>query len=488
MFKKPSKKQLLIRRIVFSIIATFAVIAIVTITVLTMLGFRLDSHNGRLEQGALLQLDSTPGGATVWVDGTSTGSRTATKRTLIAGTHTIKMTKDKYEDWNRTLTIQPGTLTWLNYVRLVPKDRTAQSVAQYKELSQLEFSADKKWALAHEQVASPTFGLVDLRSETVRSTELVLPTTLYSETSGADAAHAFSIKRWNPSGRYVLVQHTFGKDMAEWLVIDTENVTQSVNITRALNLGINDIRFAGSNGKHFFALANDGTIRKLDLSAGTISRALVTHVQHFSVFDTTVVSYIGVDPTNASKRVAGVYRDGDDIPHILRTTDSLETTLLITAGKYFGDDYVAIAEGDTVSILKGSYPSSSSQDTSSLHDFAEMELTGAVTHLSMGPASDIVIAQTDTGFATYEIEHRRSATAAFNGTQRTALAWLDNAYLWNVVDGKLMMRDFDNANVYAITTADPAYSASLSTNGRFFYMVAKQDDGYHLHRIKMNLD
>ena len=49
MFKKPTKKQFLIRRILLSVLATFSVVTIVTVTILSMLGFRLDSGNGRLE-------------------------------------------------------------------------------------------------------------------------------------------------------------------------------------------------------------------------------------------------------------------------------------------------------------------------------------------------------------------------------------------------------------------------------------------------------
>ncbi len=489
MFKKPSKKQLLIRRIAFSVLATFAVLVIVTVTVLSMLGFRLDSHNGRLEQGALLQLDSLPGGANVLIDGDDTGSRTATKRTLIAGTHNVTMTKDQYEHWTRTLSIEPGTLTWLNYVRLVPKERTPQSVAEYKTLSQLEFSPGGRWALAHETAASSKLKLIDLRSETVKTTELTIPAALYSEAETPAINHAFEIRRWNPAGRYVLVKHTYGPANAhEWLVLDTENITQSSNVTRTLSVEAHNLDFAGTNGKSLYALTNDNSIRKLDLAAGTISRALVTHVKSFSVFDTTILSYVGTDPTDATKQVAGIYRDGDEFPHILRTVDNLETTLHIAAGKYYGDDFVAIAEGNIVSILKGSYPGSTSQDASTLHEFAEMELIGAVNKLSFGPASDIVFAQTDTAFGTYEIEHRRHASAELTGDVRTSLQWIDNAYLSSIIDGKLVMRDFDNSNNYTIATADAAFGSSLSTNGRFYYMVAKNDNGYQLQRVRMILE
>src|SRR5690606_3045230 len=120
--------------------------------------------------------------------------------------------------------------------------------------------------------------------------------------------------------------------------------------------------FASTNGKGLYALTNDGTLREVDLGAETLSRAFVTHVDSFTVFDNTVVTYVGTDPDDATVRVAGIYRDGDEASHILRTTTIPDTVLRISTGRYFSNDYIAIAEGNVVSILKGNYPSSSAQD------------------------------------------------------------------------------------------------------------------------------
>ncbi|NCS83015.1 hypothetical protein GW746_01200, partial [Candidatus Saccharibacteria bacterium] len=83
MFRRPSQRKQLIQRIVVSIIAMLFIVAGVIVTVLFILGYRLDSDSGRLEQGALLQFESVPGGAGVFVDGNYTGSQTTTKRTVI---------------------------------------------------------------------------------------------------------------------------------------------------------------------------------------------------------------------------------------------------------------------------------------------------------------------------------------------------------------------------------------------------------------------
>lgn len=490
MFKKPTKRQFIIRRIILSTVATFSVIIIATVAILFMLGYRLDSGNGRLEQGALLQFDSSPNGADVYVDGYSIGSRTATKHTVVAGSHTVRMTRSGYQDWSRTVNIEAGTLTWLDYTRFVPKERPVQPVANYQTLTSMKMSPDNKWALAQEKADAAIFQLVDLRAQDVKTSILTLPAAVYSDAETEGVTHSFAPVVWETGGRYILLKHLY-KDQTEWIVLDTQNVAQSTNVTRVFSTGFSDIQFAGTSGKVLYGLTNDGTIRKIDLSAETLSRAFVTHVESFSIFDNTIISYVGIDPTDATKRVAGVYRDGDEMPHVLRTATSLDVAFKITAGRYYSDNFVAIAEGNVVTILKGSYPGSSSQDTSSLAQYATFDLEGVVSALSFSRTADYVVAQSGESFMGYEIEHKRVAagTVAVNpGQTASTLKWLDVAHLWNDDNGTLLMRDFDGTNIFSIMRVESGFDAGLSQNGRFFYGVSRNENGYHLQRVKMVLD
>lgn len=490
MFKKPTKRQFIIRRILLSSLATMSVIIIATVAILSMLGYRLDGNNGRLEQGALLQFDSAPNNADVYIDGKSIGTRTATKQTVIAGTHSVKMTKAGYQDWNRTLTLAAGTLTWLDYALLVPTERPVQTVTTHESLVGMNISPDRKWALVQEKTDVPTFRLIDLRSEQVKNTPLNIPASLYSEATTEGVTHSFDIVSWDSGSRYVLVKHLYG-GQTEWLVVDTQNSGASVNATQLLSVEFKDLRFAGTSGKVLYGLTTDGAIRKVDLSAATLSRAFVTHVDSFNIYDNTVVSYIGTDPGDATKNIAGVYRDGDESAHVLRSVSVGDGDLKITASRYHTDDFVAIAEGNKVTILKGNFSGSSIQDdASSFKRYADLELSGAVSALSFSPKGDYVLAQSGETFKSYEIEHMRADVGTIPTTGRAAstLKWLDVAHLWNDDNGVLTIRDFNGINVFAIMDVERGFDAGLSQNGRFFYGVGKNDKGFHLQRVKMILE
>lgn len=489
MFKRPTKKQLLVRRIFFSTIATVSVLVILAVTILFLLGFRLDSGN-RLSQGALLQFDSTPNNATVSIDEKDIGVRTAGKQTVVAGVHTVLFSKDRYEDWTRTIDFAAGTLTWLDYARMVPKERNAEAVANFKTVVGAKASPDNQFILLQELADQPIFQLADLRSTSVELSNLTLPAALYSEPTTAGVAHTFALDEWNVGGRYILVKHEYNGQL-EWLIVDTENVSESTNVTRLLSVGFKDLRFAGTNGRTLFGLTNDNNIRKLDLSSATLSRALVSNVETFDLFDTDTISYVGISPTDSTKRVAGVYQDGDNEPHVLRTANSLDTVLKIAVGTYFNDNYVAIAEGSKVTILKGSYQTSGNNDMTDLKQFADIDLDGPITQLSLSPKSDYILAEAGDLFATYEIEHKRIAHGTLESTPTTAatsLQWLDISHVWNQQNGSLVMRDFDNANIYSINTVTGDFDATISQNGRFFYSIGKSSEGFTLQRVKMILD
>lgn len=491
MYKKPTKKQLLIRRILLSSLATLSVIIIATVSILLMLGFQLNSTDGTLEQGALLQFDSKPNGADVYVDGVNINARTASKKAVISGTHTVLMAKTGYQDWTRTLTLDAGTLTWLDYTRLVPKERPIEKVATYATLTTTLFSPDYKWVLVQGDASVPRFQLVDLRSQTIKQTQVELPSTSYSEPTTEGVTHSFNLVSWDSEGRYVLVKHTYG-EKTDWLVLDTQNVAQTVNVTQLLGADFKDIQFASTNGKTLYGLTTDGTIRKLDLSAATISRAFVTRAVSFSMYyDDKVLGYIGETANDATKLVAGIYKDGDESGHVLRTATNKDAALKIAVSSYHDNKYVAIAEDNVVTVLKGSYPSSTDDDASSLSKFATFELSGAVSNVSISPEGAFVVAQSGESYKSYEIEHERAAVGMISvaaGQVAPTLQWLDVAHLWNIQGSTLMMRDFDGSNVYEIMTVEPGFSASLSQNGRYFYAVGKDDKGYHLQRVKMILD
>jgi hypothetical protein len=488
MFRRPTKKQLLIRRIITYTVMVLAVLVIVAGTILFILGYRLDGDKGRLEQGALVQFDSLPTGADVLIDGTSIHANTTSKQSVVAGVHAFKMQKYGYQDWSKTLNVKAGTLEWLDYVRLVPTNLPTQSVENYPTVYGEKASPDYKWVLVQEKADTPTFQLVDLRSQTVKSSTITVPTSVYTDATTEGVTHSFAIESWDTDGRYVIVKHTYN-DKSEYIVVDTQDVATSVNVSQLLSISLTELKFSGTSGNVLYGLS-DGVVRKLDLSSATISRGLVTNVSSFNMFDTNIITYTGADPANTAHQVAGIYREGDEASHILRTVDDLTTPLTIAATQYYSDDYVAISEGLKVTVLKGNYPSPSDVASASLKPYDEFKTSANIDSTSFSETGDHLVVQSGLNFTSYEVEYMRRTDATVTTSETTphTLQWLDDAYLWAVYDGHLSIREFDGTNTHVIMGMEPGFDATLSQNGKYLYGMAKSANGYQLQRVTMILN
>jgi hypothetical protein len=464
---------------------TFAVIVIVGVTILSILGYRFNKSG--LEQGALVQFDSHPGGATVMIDGSSNGvgGHTPAKASLTAGQHTFTIQSVGYQTWSKTLTLASGTLTWLDYGRLIPVDLPINKVLDYPTLVSAVPSPDQQNILVQTDAASPNFNLVSISSDTVKQTQVSLPTEIYSVSSETGATHNFKVIGWDGGGRYVLLDHTYG-NQKEWLVLDTENPSSSENITTTLSVDIHDVTFAGSSGSVFYGIDSSNNLRRYDLSAGTISRVLVANVKSYDLYENNIISYVGTTTTNPAEQVVGLYRDGDDAPVVLKTVTT-DPTMHINYAHYYNNHYVAISEGSQVTILKGSLPRSTA-DSSSLKSFANFNTDATVTDLSFAPSGQYVVAQSAAAFTSYDVGYSRKTTVSLQTPSQTKpLQWLDNAYLWGDSDSKLTIREFDGTNVHTINAVAPGFGATLTSNGRWLYSVGKTETGYQLQRVRLIL-
>jgi len=463
---------------------TLAVVVVVPLITFFMLGYRIDTSKGNIEQYAFLQFNSSPSGATVSVDGAIIGFKTPTKTSTPAGKHVVVMWRSGYEKWQKTVSVKPGTLTWLNYALLVPKDLTVKSVANYASVYSSLASSKGDYMLVQPLADKASFSLVDISSDTARSTDLTLPASLY--TQAADST--FRLEKWSDNERYALVSHKYG-DKTEWLVVDTQNLSQSKNATKLFDLALTNVEFADDSGNTLYAL--DGSdLRKLDLGAATISKPLVSNVTSYSVYiKSKVITYVGVNGSNKSQRVAGVYRNGDDSPYVMKTVSGdASIPLNITTTNYFNDNYIAMSYGKEVEILGGSYPNTTSDNANNMKKIESFKSKVDISNLSFSPTGKYVFVQSGAYFASYDLEYQNLVESSLIGNGNVSpVRWLDENHVWTERNGKLTIYEFDGANAHTINSVVEGQAATLTNNGRFLYSIGTSKSGYQLQRVRMIL-
>lgn len=481
MFKKASEQKDVIKRVALSTFSSLIVLIIVAIVTFFMLGYRLNV-NGGVEQYAFLQFASNPSGAYIDVDGSVIG-KTPNKTSVPAGEHKITITKDGYKTWTKTVTITSGTLTWLDYALLIPSDLTNESVMNIDSVYDSLTSRDNNYILIQKSANLPDFIVVNVSSSSTSSSSISIPDTIYTNTG---SINTYQIMSWDESERYVLIKHTYDNSV-EWIVLDTQNVSSSVNLTKTFDISISKAEFIGNNGNSIYVL-NSGDLRKLDISSGTISKTLISDVTDFNYYnESNMVTYTTVTTSGDTKeRNVGIYNGSSD-PYILRTIDYDENTpLLIATTHYFNEDYIAIAEGKKIDILGGSYPTSNSDSSDNLSVIETLTLSNNVESLSFSPSGEFAFIRSGELVATYDLEYENLSSMTIDGLKSSdRVKWLNDNYIWYNIDGNLTIREFDGDNQNTISTSLTNQDVVLTDNVKYIYSVQKADSGYRLIRTKL---
>ncbi len=475
------------KRIVTYAFMSVAVVVLVTILVFVMLGYRY-AGGGRIEQGGLVQFDSQPNGADVTIDGTKFGTNTPSKTTLASGTHTITINRGGYQPWRKTVNLVAGAVLWLNYARLIPSQLSPENVADFPAVAGATSSPDQKTMTVIEKADAPVIQMADVSGDAIKTSVFTLPDDSYTHPD-AGKSQVFTLEDWDAGSRYFLVKHTYNDTQTEWLLVDSQNAANTKNISRIFDIQASKVIFSGNDSHVLYGLIGTD-VRKIDVAGATLSRPLVTHAADFSIFDQTTIVYSTVYDATTGTRTVGYYEDGaQNATPIKVIRDDGTPSLHIALGRYFGDMYTAIADGNTVTITTGDLPTANTP-TPKQQTVTTLSVPGGVQYLSIRTEGRFVMMQTQGTFITYDLELKKQTTTTIVGSTPITreLGWIDTYMPWSDRDGMLRLYEFDGANQHSIMPVVPGMAVDLSQNGKYLYGIGKSNDGvYHLERVRLNL-
>jgi hypothetical protein len=486
MYHPPSKKRQVLTRIAVYSLMNISIVLLLGISLLYTLGYRFDSQAQKVEQSGLIQYASVPPGASVKVDGSDIGVRSPTKSVVLPGTHEFVMELKNYETWRKSLVIESGTLTWLSYARLIPKKLSVEPITHLSTLVQTLSSPDKRFMAAITEASQPVFQIYDLTAANVKQSIITLNPTDYTDANTQDITHHFAFVKWDKTGRYLLVKHDYN-DKTEWLVIDRQDGILKINVTKTMDIAIDDAQFSEIDGTQLFVLTGND-VRKINLTAGTMSRPVVTSVIEFHVHDDDTISYVSWSDAKKLHRNVGIVKNGKQTAVLHTSTADPSVPLHVFASHYFNKDYVVISEGKKLSLFSGEFPGGQSE-TTKLGKPQTFAVMSDVTSLGMNPSGRFVLAGYDKSYASYDIE--RQAFVPTIGLEQASkprkLNWLDDYYLWSDQGGTLTLREFDGENGHVVNTVIPEFDVTLSQNGTYLYSIGPAKTGYQLQRVKLVL-
>ncbi len=454
---------------------TSATVALVTVLVLLMLGYRFNRDNNSIQQGGLVQFISRPNGADITIGRAKLANSTPNKITVNPGQYTVTMQKEGYKQWSKLVDVTAGQVLWLNYAQLVPNAIETVPVRALGKASQALASPNSRY-IAYSSTTSPTvLRLVDVRSSEYDITNISL--------KQSSAKSVMTLREWSADSQKLLYTNRVGAK-TNWEMVDAKTSGESIDLSTTYDIAIKAAAFDPRSRNRVIIQTTDGDLRMIDTSSQSLSPIMVKNVNQFSLVDSKHVVY----RYQASKRVQKVgyitlgQTETRDLP-----VDGTSVRF-VAADTYFGTPYVATASTAALMIYRlNNLPTSSSDASLTATSVAAYPLSATPRGLEWRANGRFAVVQHRATFSTYDNELTSYATTKFSTKQTDALRWLDSyhAYYYSAKDMKVV--EFDGGNAYSIELEN-GLSAVLADNGKYIYSIAKNGDGFALMRSQMILD
>ncbi|HVI68950.1 MAG TPA: PEGA domain-containing protein [Magnetospirillaceae bacterium] len=450
------KVRLAIRFFTYGVM-TISTVLLTVLAVYYAMGYRFNTNLG-VEQGGVIEFRTEPSGAAITIDGQATGRQTPNRTFAQAGEHLIAMRLNGYRDWSKKVTLQPGQLLWLDYVRYIPQSITTSPVREFAALNKVLVSPDHKWLLLQEAATDAHLLLADLSNERTPSfTTLPIPDAVLTKKDGVRGA--LTLLEWDQSSRYVLMRHDIA-DIHEMIRFDRADPSAAVNLSRQFGLGIEAAHFAANGGN--IIIAQVGTVlRRLDIGANTAGAPFAEGVRQFSVYDTA----IGFVAERGQEKLVAFYQDGKETT---MTSADLGKSAVVAVSEYARHSYIAYSVGGNVGVVVRDPAGSQSSST-------QFNLDPGAEWLQFSPKGRFVLGGSPTAWSGYDLETSRGYSTP-SGFSR-APEWLDDFHFWSDATKMLRISEFDGQNTQDITSVTPGFAVVLSPNERAVFSINKTPHG-----------
>ena len=333
MDRQRKKKIQNIRIMITNILMAISVIGIVFILMLIAMGYNFN-ENGGLEQSGLIQLSSSPKGATVEIDNETQFGRTDISKMLSSGDHRVKISKDGYDSWERTIKVDAGLLTRIEWARLFPLKANTATVAQFSNLRLAEFSDNRKnlFVIEHD---SPIASYINIQGDKINTQKFYLNKALGNDESVLDGT--LKLVAWNESNDKALFTWTRDKKTT-WHIFDLQNADKSVNLNKKYGMEFTDIRIANDSASKLWALEK-GNMHIIDLSNQTISGVLIHDVEQFTN-NKDVIAYVSTDEDGKNRKIS-IFKEGEKGATPIVDLKDKKPNVILAMGAYWNESWLA---------------------------------------------------------------------------------------------------------------------------------------------------
>lgn len=428
------------------------------------------TRQGDVIQKGLTFFSSQPNPADIYVDGKLQSVRTNTRLPLPAGIYDVKLTRQGYHDWQRTIELNGGSIEHFDYPLLFPRTLTPERVSLYGTAPTLVTqSPDKRWVVVQHEAQFNQFTVYDLRDIEKAPITIAVPDNLLANKTTAER---WRLVEWADDNEHIVLQHLYD-DASEYILVNRADPTQSVNLTTTLPLQGGELTLQNRKyDKYFVFNTAAATVQRATLSKPELVPYL-EDVLAFQAYGNDIALYIEAGDTPTDK-VQVRFRDGDTT-RTIRTLPA-GSNYLVDLTKYDGAMYVVAGTGSAGRIYVYRDPIGQLNDEPDHAPIPShvLKVDGA-NFVSFSSNAQFVVAQNSQQFAVYDIENREgynyTAAQPIDAPQLHA-SWMDGNRLTYISNGKLVVFDYDYRNAHTLMAASSSYAPAYDPEYESIYTIA----------------
>lgn len=422
-------------------------------------GYGINTKTGDIIQNGLLFVDSKPGGAEIFLNGTDKQSTTSARLVLQAGNYSLTLKKEGYLDWQRTIKVRPQMVDRFVYPFLFPSQPLSARMKTYAALPPLVTqSPDRHWLLvqgASSTAGDVSFEVYDLTNPDKTPTPIALPGSILSKAT--EPGSRLSLVEWADDNRHVLLKRTYPGGN-EFIILDRSKPESSVNLNKIFKINPSQITLRNKKANQVYIYRNN-SLSLADVGRQTVATPLLTHVLAFKTNGADLVAYITDSGTPKGQMQARIW-DG-------KRSYSLNefkagTAYLVDFTQYSGDWYYVVGSNTSDKILVYKNPLDQLRNASvgQAKAILDMHDSGA-THVSFSDNARFIETEAGQKFSVYDLEEKELFRYTLKYPLTGVPDWMDGHRLIGESRGQILVMDFDSANLHLL-------APTLLTAGGYF--------------------
>ncbi|MCL5093866.1 MAG: PEGA domain-containing protein [Patescibacteria group bacterium] len=445
----------------FFLVAGFFVL-IATLLIASAKGYKFEIKNNRLsfQKTGTIILTSQPSGGKVYVNGKLNPINSGTNlfptsiKGLLSGKYSLKIEREGYIVWEKTVDVLEETVTWANYIVLFPKEAKKETVLNGNIT--LAKESDDSRHLAALAANSNTLELYTLDTINLDKTKNL---TIDNSNATKPKTEILDIN-WSHDNSKILLTEKEG-DLISYDVLNLRDNSQ-VNITDLFKFNFDKITWNPVNSDQLFGL-KEGNIYRINSSEKTISASILGNVLSFEPeTDRNVYAIRNIDNEISLWKADFSGNNPEKVIKSLPKSKNYKSKLSPNGGRLL----IAI-DGEVKTVYLADQLGGSVKLT---------QLSQEATDAKWSPNGRRIMIRNDKNIWVYDIEKEKNYQAIKDTEVRFA-SWDDgNDHLVTNLAGEYKVIEYDGGYPIKIGNSSQADIFFSPNNRNYFFISPEQNE------------